>query len=75
MKVSFDGLRINLAESFNEMVRTLNGTDLRQSQMDSIENLRGMIGGLLCIYDGENITDLSDKVKLSHISKQYEDEE
>ena len=77
MKVSFDGLRRNIAGSFNEMVRKLDGADLRESQMEAIENLRGSIGGLLSIYDStadNDFHDLSDRVKLLHISDVYKGE-
>lgn len=76
MKVSFDGIRKNIAGAYNTMVISLDGQELNDSQKDAIDGLRSMIFGLLCIYDDsdkEGFSDLSDKIKLQRIY--LEDEE
>lgn len=68
MNVSFDGLRKNLARSFNEVCRNIvdgSEEDIEEALMD----LRSMIGALLACYDPskqpEDFNMLADEVKLS----------
>ena len=80
MKINFNGLRRQMANSYNSLVRILN-TDMEgctiTTEHDSIEedinNLRSQIGALLCIYDekDEDFDDLSNDVKLIQLHDSY----
>lgn len=69
MKVSFDGMRRNIARSYNEMAIKLKDIPLDENQKEAIEQLRSNIGGLLCVYDDEvpDCNDLSEMVELVSI--------
>jgi hypothetical protein len=72
MKISFDGLRRNIAWEFNNLAAELAIIPLDQPIMPShlerikrfANELRGSIGGMLCCYDEnqqpEDFNDLSD---------------
>jgi hypothetical protein len=74
MKASFDGARINLARSFNEVVRVVEGNDdggLNPGAMrelrEALWDLRANVGGMLCLYDPDcedDINMLADKITL-----------
>lgn len=65
MKVSFDGARRNLANSFNKLAKT----ELSEEQIIYMEDLRSCIGGFLCMYadNDEDCHDLSDVVRLTDL--------
>lgn len=71
MKISFDGLRKNIAVDFNTLVREmkyLGGECSAKYLKEYINNLRGSIGGLMSCYDPEQMpddfNDLSEEVEL-----------
>ena len=74
MKISFDGLRKNIADDFNELVKqifqTLEDQDVEDLR-EHVGKLRGSLGGLMCCYDSNQIpddfNDLSDEINLSNL--------
>jgi hypothetical protein len=84
VKVSMDGLRKNLTGSFNRFVRMLKDEDyfgnstfekLSQEDVDALDELRRMIGGLNYVYsDDEDFNDLVD-LKLEPVYEEDEDDE
>lgn len=71
MKVSFDGLRKNIAADFNVLVQEMQylGDECSAKYLrEYVNNLRGSIGGLLACYDSEQMpddfNDLSGEIKL-----------
>jgi hypothetical protein len=66
MKASFDGVRMNLAHSFNRLAHT----DLDRYQIQEMQTMRECIIALLCMYD-ENCTDdcrdLIDEIRLEEL--------
>jgi len=74
MKVSFDGARRNLANSYNRIADQLNfGIPLSNNDLkEDMDNLMSAIGGMLCMYDPNNETDckdLSDEISLIEVRK------
>jgi hypothetical protein len=61
MNIDFNGLRRNLAESYNRLVGALTTSEQREIAVD----LCGEIAGLLAIYDGGEIRDLSYEITLA----------
>lgn len=61
MHVNFDGLRISIAESYNQLVRTAT-----RGQHDVLSEMRCQIGGLLACHDPDdpNINAVHDKITL-----------
>lgn len=49
MKVSMDGLRRSLGESYNDAVRAFESGS-ESGMRNALWDLRRMIGGLMCIY-------------------------
>lgn len=47
MKLSFDGIRKNLARTFNDLAET----DLSFEQREIMRDMRMVVGGLLAAYD------------------------
>ena len=70
MKLSFDGIRKNLARYFNELAET----ELSFEQREIMRDMRGIVGGLLCAYDPRDQPDdcnmLADKVELVEIPEE-----
>lgn len=76
MKVSFDGLRKNIAFDYNDVVDMVNQFEDLSPDAERVLNnlrkslniLRGSIGGLLACYDSEQMpddfNDLSEQVEL-----------
>jgi hypothetical protein len=64
MKLSFDGIRTNLANAFNDMAET----SLTPEQLEPMRQLRMCVGGLLAAYDPRDQPDdcnmLADQVEL-----------
>lgn len=60
MNVDFNGLRRNIAESYNRLVGALTTGEQREMAAD----LGGEIAGLLALYDGGEIRSLSDEITL-----------
>lgn len=75
MKLSFDGIRKNLARAFNELAET----ELSPEQLEPMRFLRQVVGGLLCAYDERDMPGdcnmLADKVELLPIPGEEEDDE
>ena len=71
LTVSMDGVRMRIVRGFNGFVSSLHGgwerldlfTRLTDEQKQSLNELRGAIGTLLCVYEPDNksFTDLADK--------------
>ena len=62
MKISFDGLRRNIARAFNDVVR--------DPSCENMEDLRMHIANLLAVYDDDvkgDCNELSDDVKLLEV--------
>ncbi len=66
MKVSFDGLRRNLARSYNELFRAIHepyDEQIEELQKENIaealQDLRQMIAVLLCVYDDDDKEDMN----------------
>jgi len=57
MKISFDGLRMNLAKSYNELFCALRDSTDDEKQVEAMLSLRQNIGILLCMYDDSNKED------------------
>lgn len=60
MKISFDGLRKNIAADFNCLVREMKylGDECPTKYLrEYVNNLHGSIGGLMCCYDSQQIPD------------------
>ena len=68
MKVSFDGLRRNIAGDFNNLAERIKYLDLENDLSAEMNILRGSIGGLMACYDPEQMpddfNDLSEEIKL-----------
>lgn len=74
MKVSFDGLRKNIAQAYNGLARTINNIDVdeinesTQSELnETCDELRAMLGWLMLVQDEDDkddCNDLSESVKL-----------
>ena len=76
MTVSMNGLRRNLINDYNKVVRKLNeyvtdnlteheAEEVHQVLDDAFGQLRQDIGSLCCVYDpdgGDKFTDMSDKI-------------
>ena len=59
MKVSFDGLRQNMARNFNDLVSDIRDLDRQDIEhlKDSVNFLRSSIGCLLACYDKDQQPD------------------
>jgi hypothetical protein len=74
MKVSFDGLRKNIAEDFNSLISEFRYQNNRLPEnsyiniRDEIANLRKSLGCLMACYDTrdmpEDFNDLSEEIEL-----------
>jgi hypothetical protein len=69
MQVDMNGMRLNIARAFNQMMHKLDDgilDDLDYCQMESIDELRSAIGMSLCVYqDGDqSFRDLSEEIEL-----------
>lgn len=72
MKVSFDGLRKNIAQAYNDHARTINKLeDIDECELNELketcEELRAMLGWLMLVQDDEepdDCNDLSESVTL-----------
>lgn len=68
MKVSFDGLRKNIAGDFNDLAKRIKYLDLDNDLSAEMNTLRSSIGGLLACYDSkempDDFNDLSGEIKL-----------
>ena len=73
MKLSFDGIRKHLAETFNDLAET----KLSFEQREIMRDMRRIVGGLLCAYDPRDQPDdcnmLADEVELLPIPDEDED--
>jgi hypothetical protein len=73
MKVSFDGLRRNIAEDFNHLVLHMGliETVNRDYYRGLVDDLRKSLGCLMACYDSkempEDFNDLSEEIKLSEL--------
>lgn len=67
MRLSFDGIRQNLACTFNDLA----STDLSFEQREIMREMRQFVGGLLAAYDPRDQPDdcnmLADKIELLSI--------
>lgn len=67
MKLSFDGIRENLANTFNDLANT----ELSYEQREIMRDMRRFVGGLLCAYDPRDQPNdcnmLADKIRLLEI--------
>ena len=74
MKLSFDGIRKNLASAFNDMA----ATELSFEQREIMRDMRRFVGGLLCAYDPRDQPDdcnmLADEVELLPIPDDEDDD-
>jgi len=82
MKVNFDGLRKSLSSSYNELIKYLNHmrelqTDRRYFKVNEIDlnnlliDIKNEIAALNAIYSNDRkdeITDLSDLIKLENLN-------
>lgn len=61
MKISFDGLRKNIAADFNTLVEEIRSEELNidkgSSLSESVHQLRCSIGILLCCFDKDQMPD------------------
>jgi len=57
MKISFDGLRMNLARSYNSLVQSI--PNPTEEQKEAIRYLRTNIGAFLCLYDDDDKEDMN----------------
>lgn len=72
MKISFDGLRKNIAVNFNALAEDVQDLesfmDKKTGLADRINKLRSSLGALMSCYDSEQMpddfNDLSGKIKL-----------
>lgn len=68
MKISFDGLRRNIAGDFNDLAKRIKYLDLDNDLSAEMNILRSSIGGLLACYDSkempDDFNDLSSEIKL-----------
>jgi hypothetical protein len=69
MQVDMNGMRLNIARAFNQMMNKLDDgilDDLDFCQMEAIDELRSAIGMSLCVYqDGDQgFRDLSEEIEL-----------
>ena len=75
MKLSFDGIRKNLARTFNDLVET----ELSYEQREIMRDMRQIVGGLLCAYDPRDQPDdcnmLADEIELLPIADEAEEDE
>ena len=68
MKVSIDGLRRSLAQSYNETVEAFNDDD-REMVAEGLGDLRRFIGAMMCISSPDpedlfsDMTDMIDRLK------------
>lgn len=71
MKISFDGLRRNIALDFNDLAKRIKYLDLDNDLSAEMNILRGSIGGLIACYDSkqmpEDFNDLSEEIKLIEV--------
>jgi hypothetical protein len=67
MRLSFDGIRRNLAYSFNDLA----STELSSEQREIMRDMRQFVGGLLAAYDPRDQPHdgnmLADKIELVSI--------
>lgn len=67
MRLSFDGIRRNLAYAFNDLA----STELTLEQREPMRQMRMFVGGLLAAYDPRDQPDdgnmLADKIELLSI--------
>lgn len=73
MKVSFDGLRSNIAQAYNDHATIINKLDyLYESELHelkkSCEELRSMLGFLMIVQDDEDPDDCNDMSAIKLIS-------
>jgi hypothetical protein len=75
VKLSFDGIRKNLAGAFNDLA----STELSDEQREIMRWMRQIIGGLLAAYDPRDQPDdcnmLADEVELLPISGEENEED
>ncbi len=74
MKVSFDGLRKNIARAYNDLAQSMLNYDDKETIDERMDDLRSMIGGLLAVYipddpDGD-CNNLADDVKLIDVAEE-----
>ena len=74
MKLSFDGIRENLANAFNDLA----DTELSYDQRTVMRRMRMIIGGLLAAYDPRDqpgdCNMLAGKIELAKIPQDYDAE-
>lgn len=73
MKVSFDGLRSNIAQAYNDHARTINKLeDVDKWEFNELkttcDELRALIGILMCVEDDEDPNDCNDMSDIKLIS-------
>lgn len=75
MKLSFDGIRKNLARTFNDLAET----DLSFEQREIMRDMRMVVGGLLAAYDPRDqpgdCNMLADEVELLPIPDEDDEED
>jgi formiminotetrahydrofolate cyclodeaminase len=69
MKVSMDGMRINLVRSFNKFCTKKVMEKLDTDELEKLDELRQNINNLLCLFDNndDNCTLLYDEYKIPEI--------
>lgn len=77
MKISFDGLRRNIAEEFNALINEFEYQNNRLPEgsyiniRDEVATLRKSLGCLMACYDSrdipEDFNDLSEEIKLNEL--------
>jgi hypothetical protein len=78
MKVDFDGLRCSVALNFDDVFKAIRenkelGFFVDYSLVNALSNLRGSIGAMLCVYNDDDVSDLSDKCDLLPSFDEIED--
>ena len=68
MKVSFNGLRMSIARTYNHVA----SAETDEERKDAMEQLRQNLGALMACYDDSvlgDCDDLSDKIELKEVPK------
>jgi len=71
MKVSFDGLRRNIALCWNEYIESLS-SEWESDRLEALDNLRFNISNLMCVYDDNIADDCNDLSDIKILSQDME---
>lgn len=71
MKVSMNGIRINLVNAFNKFCSDETVSKLDADEVKALDEVAESIGVLLCIYDDDECTPLNDKYQVKRFFNEF----